>query len=126
MISFDASEVRKLTATLRAAPSVTARAERQVIQKAAYNIKRDWQREWTGLQNLPGLASAVTYETRVTQSGPEAVIGPETGRWQGELAPIAEFGTINNPPHPGGGPAMEREAPRFERALADLVEKAFR
>lgn len=125
MIEFDTSEVRKLVATLRNVPKVTARGERQAIQKAAYNIKRDWQREWTGLRNLPGLASAITYETWESGTGPQAEVGPESGRRQGPLAPIVEFGTINNPPHPGAGPALLREQPRFEKALADLAEKAF-
>lgn len=125
MIEFDTSDLRKLAATLRDVPDVTSRDERTVIQKAAYNIKQDWQREWTGLRNLPSLASAITYETWDSASGPQAVIGPESGRSQGPLAVIAEFGTINNPPHPGGGPALAREVPRFEKAIADLAEKAF-
>lgn len=125
MIEFDTSEVRKLAATLRDAAHVTARGERRALQESAARIKRDWQREWTGMRNLPSLPYSITYETEIAESGPRAVIGPERGRRQGQLAPIAEYGTINNPPHPGAGPALERETPRFERAIAELAEKAF-
>ena len=54
----------------------------------------------------------------------EAEIGPDKLRPQGPLGNLIEFGSINNPPHPGGLPAALREEPRFEKAAADAAEDA--
>lgn len=108
---------RDLLVATKAVPAET----RRVVQRGALNIKRDWQEAWSGLSHAPSLASAVTYDTKETAAGGEAEIGPDKGRRQGALGNLIEFGSVNNGPIPGGGPALMAEAPRFEQAMFDLT-----
>jgi hypothetical protein len=96
---------------------------RAVLQRGAMNIKKDWQARWAGLGHAPALPYAVSYDTKELAYSASAEIGPDKGRRQGALGNLLEFGSVNNAPHPGGLPALEAEAPRFEKALADLAGK---
>lgn len=107
---------------LRAA--VTAPVEvRQVLFRGALNIKKDWQRRWSGIAHAPHIPRSIDYDIEGSPLAPEAQIGPnrELGpEAQGFLGAILEYGGIHNGPVPGGLPALDQELPRFERALADL------
>ena len=96
---------------------------RAVVQKGALNIKNDWRARWTGKRYLPALANSITFDTEITPFGVEAEIGPDKSRPQGPLANLIEYGSVNNAPDPGGAPALDAEAPRFEKALADGIER---
>lgn len=95
---------------------------RKVAQKGALNIKKDWQATWAGHPKIRMLPGTITYDTQRTVDKVAAEIGPEHGRHGAALANLIEyeFGGIHSAPIPGGGPALERERPRFERALSDL------
>ena len=121
MITFDTSEVRKLAAELGAIPPQTMPQVRAVLQKGALNIKNDWRARWTGLSHVPALPYSITYDTTLLATSAKAEIGPDKGKRQGALGNLIEFGSINNAPHPGGGPALAAEAPKFEKALADVL-----
>lgn len=99
-------------------PGVTA-----VVSKGALNIKRDWSGSWKGLKHAPALPFAIGYDLFTTPVAIRAVIGPDKDRKQGALGNLVEFGSLNNPPHPGGSPALDREAPKFEAAMVALTEK---
>ena len=120
-ITFDTSEVRRLAAELGAIPAETMPQVRAVLQKGALNIKNDWRARWAGLSHAPGLPYAITYDTALTATSAKAEIGPDKGKRQGALGNLLEFGSINNAPHPGGGPALAAEAPKFEKALTDVL-----
>lgn len=120
-ITFDTSEVRKLAADLGAIPAQVHPEVRQIVSKGALNIKQDWAKRWTGLSHVPHLPGSVNYDLKDSPAGVEAEIGPDKGRRQGPLGNLLEFGSINNAPHPGGGPALAAEAPKFEKALADVL-----
>ena len=120
-ITFDTSEVRRLAVELGAVPAQVAPEVRKVVAKGALNIKQDWAKRWAGLSHAPALASAVNYDVKAGPGGAEAEIGPDKSRRQGALGNLIEFGSINNAPHPGGGPALAAEAPKFEKALADVL-----
>lgn len=126
MADFEASVagLDELVDDLTRAQKVVPLQIRQVVQKGALNIKKDWQSRWTGLSHAPALASAVSYDTKETAVGASAEIGPDKGRRQGALGNLLEFGSVNNAPHPGGMPALAAEGPRFEKAMGDLAEKA--
>lgn len=113
--------LKALAADLDRAAAVAPAVARQVVQRGALNIKTDWRREWSGLSHAPALHRAVGYDTWVTASGAAAEIGPDTDKRQGYLGNVAEYGTVNNAPHPGGAPALERERPRFAKALEDVA-----
>jgi hypothetical protein len=97
---------------------------KQVVSKGALNVKRDWARRWTGLgPHLPHLPSTVGYDLDSDAEAISADIGPDTDKLQGAFAHMIELGSQTNAPHPGGQPALDAEAPRFETAAGDAGEK---
>jgi hypothetical protein len=123
-VSFDAHEVDRLAADLGRVPGRIVPEVEKVVAKGALNIRKGWRNRWKGLSHLPRLAGSINYDLKVGLGGIEAEIGADKGKPQGPLASIAEFGTVNNAPHPGGAPALAAEAPKFEKALGDAAEKA--
>lgn len=109
---------------LEQAPEEARRGVRPVVQKGLLNIKKDWQARWRGLSHAPALSSAISYDTKETPSGASGEVGPDKEKRQGDLGNIIEYGSMNNPPHPGGAPALEAEEPRFMRAMEDLGFRA--
>lgn len=96
---------------------------RKVVTRGAANIKADWRREWTGLRALPALPGSITWDVtrRSPAAGYEAEVGPDKERNQGALGNIIEYGSARHHPHPGGGPALQREEPRFAAAIEDMA-----
>jgi hypothetical protein len=118
-VSIDASELQKLSVNLGRASAATVQESRAVIAKGALNIKNDTREHISDDPYWKRLAQRVNFE----QVGLSAEIGyDDVG--QGELAGIYEFGSVKRAPHPTLIPAFEREAPRFEKAMGDLVAKA--
>lgn len=122
MADADISQLTKLATDLRTHSRKTPAAAVAVVSKGALNVKNDWRKAWSGIGHAPALPNAVTYDTKVTLRSVEAEIGPDKGRRQGALGNIIEFGTSKNAPNPGGGPALEREASRFEAAAVALLD----
>lgn len=92
-----------------------------VVERGAVNIKRDWQQRWTGMAHAPSLPAAISYDPLHWSIGRvETEIGPDKARRQGALGNLVEFGSVHNGPRPGGVPALDAEAPKFERAILDL------
>lgn len=117
----DASEVFKLAADLTRAGVVVAAGVKPVVAKGALNIKRDWQKGWSGIRHAPRLPQSISYETIAGIGGVEAEIGPATEVGQGFLGAVIHFGGANNAPRPTGVEALGREEPRFVSALAALA-----
>lgn len=98
---------------------------RSVTNMAGLRVKTDWRRRWAGLSHAPSLGDAVTYDLKSRGLAiHEVEIGPDKTRRQGALGNLIEFGSRNNPPHPGGLPSALREEPRFERAAGRAGERA--
>ena len=120
-ITADVSQLREFQAKLGSAGAASKAELAQVVSKGALNIKTDMQTELRGSGNagFRYVASTVSYD--LEDGGMTAVIGPTKPR--GALANIAYFGSYK-----GGGTredpveALNREAPRFEQALAQVVE----
>lgn len=93
----------------------------KVVGRGCLNIKREAARRWRGYAHLPHLPRSVNYD--VTREGDTVTgeVGPDKAKLQGGLAPYIEYGTIHSGPIPAMGPATDAEAPRFERALADIA-----
>lgn len=109
---------------LERAPAAALDEVEKVTVKGAVNITKDWRRRWTGLgPHLPLLPYTVGYDTYREGDTVGAVIGPDTEKKQGALAHLIELGSLNNAPHPGGIPAIDAEAPNYERYLADAAVK---
>lgn len=118
IVEFGAAESRAL-------PEVTG-----VVSKGALNVKKDWQKAWKaarsggrGRTHIPALYAAVNYDVYTVPGAVRAEIGPDLGRRQGWLGHELEFGSPTNAPHPGGQPALDAEAPRFEAAMVELTRK---
>lgn len=116
--------LNEITADLNAAPLRAQLGARAVVEKGALNIKNSWRSTWSGLSHAPSLGAAVTYDINVTSHGVEAEIGPDKSLPQGALGNLLEYGSRNNAPIPGGGPALDRELPGFAEAMEKLAERA--
>ena len=124
----DVSELRQLETDLGRAPERAYGQVRKVVQRAAFNIKRDLQEEATGSPYFSRVAASISYDTRESRNGIEAEIGPEIGhdpghpRAQGSLAWIAYEGTARHGPvFPDPAGALERESQTFQEYLAKAV-----
>lgn len=111
----------ELLAMLRNAKDEVNDKTRKIVSKGALNIKNDWRKKWTGFRHAPYLPAAVTYDVASEGDLISAEIGPDKAKRQGALGNLLEFGSVNNPPHPAGVPALDAEEPRFVQAMEDLA-----
>lgn len=116
-MSFDVSDLNKLSADLgRAGPAILPLA-RIVIQKSAADIKRDAQA--FAPVDTGNLRSSIGYETRELTGAVAAEIGPTAA-----YGAFVEFGTSRMGPHAYMGPALDRNGHLFEKAMQQVVQKA--
>lgn len=119
---FDAVGLSELHADLTGAPFKVRAAARGVVEMGAANIKRDAAQFASGLSHAPLYPRSISYD--VTEAGigeVEAEIGPDKGRPQGALGNLLEYGSANNAPHAHMGPALDREGPRFTKAMLEAA-----
>jgi hypothetical protein len=95
----------------------------RVVGFGCNQIKKDWQRRWTGYAHIPHLPRAISYDVDSAAGVITGEVGPDRLKMQGGLGSYIEFGTINNGPIPGGIPSHAAEEPKFERAMGDMAEK---
>lgn len=102
-----------------AAVEMPARAA-AVVAKGLLNIKSDARRnaEQTSGAHAAKYPETITYG--VDAGGLSGEVGPER-KGQGNLGPILENGSRNNPPHRDLGRALDSEEPRF---IAEAVKLA--
>jgi hypothetical protein len=122
-IEFQVTGLREFAAAASRAVPVTSAAMLAAITKSAMAVKKDWAARWSGMGHAPALPAAVSYDITFGFGGVKAEVGPDKGRRQGALGNLLEFGSANNAPRPGGLPALDAEAPRFEQALAEAAGK---
>lgn len=112
---------------LERVPAEAARKFPRVVGRGALNIKNAWRRRWSPIgqapHDLPHLRRGIGYDTRERPTYTYAVIGINPLNPQAPLAHFPEFGSINNPPMPGGLPSLLEEEPRFVNAVADAAEQ---
>ena len=94
-----------------------------VVGRGCLNVKRDWQARWKGFKHLGALPYSISYDVTTTPGHISGEVGPDLNKKQGPLGGIAEFGSPTSAPHPGGAPALDAEAPRFEAAMLALTER---
>lgn len=99
---------------------------KRLVGKGSNNIKKDWRARWSGLDHAGGLPRTINYDVKVKGTLIDGEIGPDLAR--GGQAPLGgfldlEYGTRWSAPQPAGAPALEAEAPRFEKAVGDLAVK---
>jgi|SRR6478672_2369826 len=94
-----------------------------VVGMGCNHIKTDWRAAWKGFKHLGFLPYTIGYDVTVTPGHITGTTGPDLNKKQGPLGGVAEFGTPTSAPHPGGAPALDAEAPRFEAAMLALTVK---
>lgn len=121
----DATELRTLSADMRQMPEQLHHQTAAALHTSALAIKKDLRAKMAASKHFKGVARGISYDVRSAGFGVtgvlEAEIGPTKGS-PGSLANIAYFGSSR-----GGGTvedpqaALDREAPNFEKELADLI-----
>ncbi len=119
----DVAGLRRLSADLDRSAARAALAAAAVTERAAVNVKTEWQRTSTVTAGrMAGQYPAtITYSPKLTLGGAAFEVGPEA-HGQGNLGPILEDGSVNSPPHRDGAKAADVEAPRFAKAMSDLAD----
>lgn len=107
---------------LRADEELPDQVER-VVGRGLFNIKQDWKSRWSGHAHIPHLPNAINYDVTRHDDDIGGEVGVDKTRRQGPLGSIIAWGDGANAPLPGPLEAIAAEEPKFERALADLLEK---
>lgn len=124
MITVDARELGAFADDLMAVAFKAPGEVAAIVAKGAVNIKQDWRAAWSGHPHIRHLPRAIDYDMICTPVSASAEIGPRQDSIQGPLAPFIEDGAAGRAaPIPGGRPAADREAPKFEAALAALTTR---
>lgn len=120
MLHADVSDVMKLAAEVGAKGAAAVDAIEPVMERAAFNIKREMRDIFRGSRHFRQIGNDVSYERiGLFTSTLGYDIGPTPDRDAGSLAAIAVEGGANG----GGGtvdiqPALDHEAPRLENEIA--------
>ena len=125
----DYSELRRFTTDLERAADGIAPQVRGVMTKGALNIKNVLQADMKASRYFKGVASSITYETKVERDAIEVEIGPDKSKGDGEggLANIAYFGGTGWGGSQSGGTvadpqlALDAESPVIERFLEEIL-----
>lgn len=116
----DFSQVDRLADELMAVPAEVEPKVRKVVARGALNVKNTMRDEAQSGGSYRHFHRSISYD--LENGGMAAEIGPDKGRIQGALGNILYFGTSKNAPQLDIMSGLNREAPRFERALIDVVE----
>lgn len=123
----DASDAIAFAAKLAASPVAVRAGVQPVVAKGSLNIKNDWNAALSSSTHFrAATAGTVTYDVKPSLGGVEAEIGPDKDRHpRAALANIAHFGGARG----GGGTVADpqtfadKEAPKFESALGQIIER---
>ena len=101
-----------------------------VVKKAAVNVKKQWADNAKASSDLHALSYPYTIKFENVERVGNTVtveVAPEPERnGQANLAPILEYGSVNNPPTGDGLAAAAAEEQGFRKYLAAAVAKAWR
>ena len=118
-VEIDAHEVKEFASELGKVPTKVVTGVRPAVVKAGVDMKKQLREEMDKSKHFKASRS-INFD--VSDGGLAVAVGPSKGH-PGSIANIAYFGGVNGGggtvPDPRG--ALEAEAPRFEKALTDLV-----
>ena len=118
-VEIDAHEVKEFASELGKVPTKVVTGVRPAVVKAGVNMKKQLREEMDKSKHFKASRS-INFD--VSDGGLAVAVGPSKGH-PGSIANIAYFGGVNGGggtvPDPRG--ALDAEAPRFEKALTDLV-----
>ena len=120
----------QFAALLSRSPDALLAEVEPVVKKSAVNVKKQWTDNAKTSSDLHARAYPYTIKfDNVERVGNTVTVevSPDPDRnGQANLAPILEYGTVNNAPTGDGLAAMESEEAGFRKYLAAAVAKAWR
>ncbi|WP_409186721.1 hypothetical protein F9C11_21770 [Amycolatopsis sp. VS8301801F10] len=120
MSDVDMSQVDQLARDLEAVPEETLPKFKKVVAKGAVNVKNGMRADAQGHPTFRHFPRSITYDT--TDQGLGAEIGPDKNLIQGALGNLLFFGSSKNAPVLDINGPLNKEAPRFADAIADVAE----
>lgn len=121
-MEIDVSEFRTLAADLGKASAKAYREAEKVTEKAAHNIKTAMADDAKSSGTYRHFAGSISYDRAVSVGQIAYEIGPDKARTQGALGNILYFGTSKNAPVLDVEVGLRKEAPEFQRRIADMAE----
>ena len=126
-MSFDASELRRLSSDLmQVTPEVVGKLG-PIVTKGAQNIKKAMQADASKSRHFRQLAGAVGYDVSLLKNGMDSAYEAEIGYGGTSAAPLAGIAIFGSS-RPGGGTvrnpeeALNDEAPAFEQWISAAVD----
>lgn len=126
-VRIDVSDVNRAAAQIKQKGIRITDEVRAIVEIGARNVKDEARDLISGLAHAPAYPYSIGYELLNARALGlvSADIGPDKSKAQGALGNILEYGTVNNAPFAHLGPALDREAPRFEKALLEAAGEVF-
>lgn len=121
MTDFDASEFRELAADLGKASREAFTEAEKITKKAAQNIKTTMAEDAESSGTYRHFSGSISYDRAMSVGTIAYEIGPDKDRTQGALGNILYFGTSKNAPVLDVEVGLTKEAPEFERRIADMA-----
>ena len=120
-VSMDVVGAREVAASLGVVSGAVTLGARAVVERGALNVKQKWAENARGSAGVhaPHYPDSISYDMR----GLDVEVGPDKGAAQGPLGNLLEYGSSKNPPHWDGQRALDDEAPRFERAFGEMLDR---
>jgi hypothetical protein len=122
MIEFDTSEVTELIADCGRVPQKSIPRMTKATEQSSRRIRNQMRSDARGIGHAPHFPRSITDEVSATFGRISAEIGPDKEKKQGALGNILYFGTSKNGPVVDINGPLDREAPRYEKAIADATE----
>lgn len=115
----DADEVDALARDLEREARIMPDEAARIVKRGAVQVKNAARRNASGHSRAPRLAYSIGFD--LEDGGLEAIVGPDKDSGSGPLGTFYEYGSANGAPQPFLAPALDEEAPRFEKALRDAM-----
>lgn len=125
-VEIDTTEVRQWSRDATVAVERVSREIRASVFRGAMQIKAQLRAEMGASESFRGVVNSIDFDITGNAAYSEAQIGPKSGPGgvPGDLAHIAYWGGSRGGggtvPDPQG--ALDAEAPKFEKAVTDILE----
>ncbi|PZR55226.1 hypothetical protein DNL40_02325 [Xylanimonas oleitrophica] len=115
-MGFDVRGIRRMSTDLRQAGQKAGPIVELVVRKATLDVERDAK---TGVPVDTGnLRATISSDVQATAGSVSGEVGPTAN-----YGLFVELGTSKMAPQPYMGPALDRNAPAFEQAMAQIVDR---
>lgn len=119
----DVRALQAWLADLEYADEVLVDKTERVVGRGCFQIKKDWKQRWTGFAHIPHLPNAIRYDVTTEHDVVNGDVYIDEHKRQGPLGGIIAWGLGDNAPLPGPLEAIATEEPKFQQALANMLEE---